>query len=383
MEHSGTDNFLLTCINLDSLFEVLENLIHISISNKPLDNIPLELVVVYKQMPKKNVDITNQSATIDFWKMDLIKDYKGRTQDSIHQTFLLVNAAVYEQLDQFDKKNCEKIESKDNTYFNVNLNIVSRKQKIRKFLEQIKKPNHTYYGRIDTLFVPPKEFAEIKDTLKHKKIVFITGTKEFGKTYTAIRLLWEFYNLGYFPKWIGGEENEQMQITRDKLTQIENELKPNHVIYFEDPFGRTKYEATEILEREIREIIKSIEQVKDVFVIITSREEMFKEFESEKLSNINLREFERTLNIKKPSYDSASRKKILQIYANYKNCAWLKNLYLRNEIFRKVESNRVLPTPLSIRSFVNNSQNASSAKLINLSLNDSSEETAQRFCKRN
>jgi hypothetical protein len=38
-------------------------------------------------------------------------------------------------------------------------------------------------------------------------------------------------------------------------------------------------------------------------VIATSREEVFKEFEKEKLSAKDLKEFKERLNIKKPSYD--------------------------------------------------------------------------------
>jgi len=295
--HIGTDNFLITCMDLSSLFRILGLVTQIKIPNKNFNNISLEIAVDFIEEPETKIDISNKSSTINFWKSNLIKKYKSTIHDSIKETFVLFTASVYDQLDILDKGNCKEFENNNKYYYSIRTDIFSQKQQMTKFLDLIERPGHVFYNRIDSLFVPPKEFDEIKNTLLSKQIVFITGTKEFGKTYTAVRLLWDFYKKGYTPKWIGGEDNEQMRITRDKLIQIESELKPKHVIYFEDPFGRTKYEATETLEREIKIIIENVEQIEDVFVIITSREEVFKEFEKEKLSDIDLKQFERKLNI--------------------------------------------------------------------------------------
>jgi hypothetical protein len=43
------------------------------------------------------------------------------------------------------------------------------------------------YKWINELYIPPLEYEEIKDVLKEKRIVFITGEREYGKTYTALR----------------------------------------------------------------------------------------------------------------------------------------------------------------------------------------------------
>ena len=378
--HRGTDNFLLTCNSLNSLFEMLEELTQVKIPNNSFDNIPLEVAIDYREISETDVDITNKSSTIIFLKTNLVADYKQKSSASLRKTFALLTESVYNKLEQPDKTFCTKLETNDMEFFSINPDIFLQKQKIRKFLESIKRPDNKLYNRIDTLFVPPKEFDEIKNTLHHKRIVFITGTKEFGKTYTAIRLLWDFYNLGYSPKWIGGEENEQMQITRDKLIRIEEELQSKHIIYFEDPFGRTKYEATETLEREIKMIIRSIENVEDVFVIITSREEVFKEFLKEKLSGIDLKQFERKLNIKKPSYEPWSRRELLRLYAETKDCMW-RHHYVAKRVFEEVEANNVLPTPLSIRSFAIDSKNDFTHESIWPHLEEASKETAQSFAK--
>ena len=36
------------------------------------------------------------------------------------------------------------------------------------------------FGAIDKLFVPPNNYADIKKALEEDKVVFITGTKEYG-----------------------------------------------------------------------------------------------------------------------------------------------------------------------------------------------------------
>lgn len=100
------------------------------------------------------------------------------------------------------------------------------------------------YERIDELFVPPAEYNKIKETLCKERILFITGTKEYGKTYTAVRLLWEYFNKGYDPIWIIGDQYEDRSNVRNKLANIESLLKPGCIIYFEDPFGKTEYKVT-------------------------------------------------------------------------------------------------------------------------------------------
>jgi hypothetical protein len=63
----------------------------------------------------------------------------------------------------------------------------------QKFLARIGAQGIQKYENIDKLFVPPNNYADVKNALQEDKVVFITGTKEYGKTYTAIRLLWEYF----------------------------------------------------------------------------------------------------------------------------------------------------------------------------------------------
>src|SRR5207244_6584385 len=128
------------------------------------------------------------------------------------------------------------------------------------------------------------KYHEIKSALKRDSIVFITGTKEFGKTFTPVSLLYEYFKEGaYQPRWVherkqqwspeGADPEELARIMHD-----EGYIKPHQIVYFEDPFGKTKYERSSNLGNYIASIIVSIQGLKDAYVIITSRE-VFKEFE--------------------------------------------------------------------------------------------------------
>jgi hypothetical protein len=49
---------------------------------------------------------------------------------------------------------------------------------------------------LEDLYIAPKEYQEVEKTLEVQHIVFTTGSKEYWKTYTAIKLLWEYYRRG-------------------------------------------------------------------------------------------------------------------------------------------------------------------------------------------
>lgn len=84
------------------------------------------------------------------------------------------------------------------------------------------------------------------------------------------------------------------------------------------------------------------------YVIITSREEVFKRFEGDKEY---LQEFERKLNIKTPSYNYDKRKEILLKWATIRNCKWLSTEDLKNFVLDQLKNQNVLPTPLNIEQF--------------------------------
>jgi len=359
-KHEGSDNWILVTDSLDNVFKSIFEILEHCTPYKGYRKIPLEIAIGTEYFDKwarfNGRELICEDSTIRFIKTRIInyyhKWYKNQYEESPKSTFIVFTESAYNDLEPLDKKICKEIKCQNVRFFAANVNKFRKRGKVLEFLERIGRSGSKRYGRINDVYEPPIEYNDIKRTLEEKRIVFITGTPEYGKTYTAVRLMWEYFNKGYEPRWIrGGEERERIWV-REKLVDIKSELKPQHIVYFEDPFGKTKYERREDLEREIGTIINSIQQVKDVYVIITSREEVFKEFEKEKLSASELRAFEKRINIKKPSYDYERRKEILLKWAENENCKWLRNEELKNLVLRYIKYKKILPTPLAIHDFV-------------------------------
>ncbi len=124
-----------------------------------------------------------------------------------------------------------------------------------------------------------------------------------------------------------------------------------------------------------------MKQVQNAYVIITSREEVFKEFEIGKLSQADLEEFERRLSIMKPSYDYERRVEILQKWAKKEGCKWLRNKHLTQLICLGMQDETVLPTPLSIRDFVLSTVTIDSEHELTKMMLEKSTETALVFAR--
>ncbi len=305
--------------------------------------------------------------------------YKEKHGKSIKDTFLLLTEDAYKNLEPLDKKHCKRIRYDGKTFYTTDIERIRQRCKVFEFLKKIKREESKLYDRIDELYVEPIEYNEIKEALEKDRIVFIVGTPEYGKTYTSVRLLWEYFSKGYEPIWKRGDEEALRLEVRDVLEDIESVLKPRRIIYFEDPFGKIKYEKRESLERDIDTIIETVKKVDDVYVIITSREEVFKEFEKECYTDIPEELVER-INIKKPSYDTERRKKILLKWAENVGCKWLENEDLKREVLEFLEED-YLPTPLSIRDFVMATRDITTFEKLRNEIKNRSEKTAKTFAK--
>ncbi|MCK4736755.1 MAG: hypothetical protein KAT65_30145 [Methanophagales archaeon] len=385
-EIEGSDNYVLIVDHIQTAFELVGKLTKIRIPHKDYKFIPLEVGLGTKEIDEDvEVKPINRKEIINFLKSDIINPYrsyyKKKQGEGIKETFVLFTPDFFDDLEPLDRKCCERISYKTKTFFVADLDKVQQRGRVFEFLEKIGYAGSKWYGRIDEVYVPPLEYEDLKRTLREKRFLFITGTQEYGKTYTAVRLMWEYYNSGYEPKWIkGGEQTERNEVRR-KLEDISAELEPRHIVYFEDPFGKTKYEQREGLEREIEIIIESVKQVEDVYVIITSREEVFKKFEKEKLSVKELKEFERKLNIKKPSYGYKKRKELLLSWAEEENCKWLGNKELKDLVLEFIKDEKSLPTPLSIKNFAVASTDIEKDEELREKIEEKSKETAKAFAE--
>ena len=395
-KYGESDDWLLVVDALDKVFNCILEILDHDTGYRDYEKVPLAIGIGTGEYDKwARFDGTNlivENDTIKFYKTNIIdyyhKWYKIHNNQSPKSTFIVLTESAYHELEPLDRKICQEIKYKKNdqkgeliTFFAADINKVQQRGRVFEFLEKIGYAGSKCYGRVDEVYVPPSEYEEMARTLHERKILFITGTPEYGKTYTAVRLMWEFYNRGYEPRWILGGESAERKKVRRRLEDIGAVLKPGRIIYFEDPFGKTIYERREGLEREIGTIVDTIRQVGDVYVIITSREEVFKEFKKEKLSAAELQEFEKKLNIKNPSYDYEKRKEILLKWAGEKNCKWLGTKKLKELVLKSLKDEKTLPTPLCIKNFAVATFNIDQEDELKQKMEEKSQETAKAFAE--
>ncbi|MDY6966879.1 MAG: hypothetical protein SVM80_13100 [Halobacteriota archaeon] len=194
-EIEGSDNYVLIFDRKKTAIESVSELTRIEIPHKDYTFVPLEVALGVKEIDSsKKIEPKNRKEIVQFLCDDIINPYRkyykeNKDRDTIKETFLLFTSDFYHDLDQFDKNHCEEITSNEKTFFSADLDHFQNRGKIFKFLEKIGYLNHKFYGRIDEAYVPPTDYNDIVSTLKDKRIVFITGTQELGKTFTAVRLM--------------------------------------------------------------------------------------------------------------------------------------------------------------------------------------------------
>lgn len=93
--------------------------------------------------------------------------------------------------------------------------------RVHEFLNMVGSNDDRSYQNIDHLWVAPKEYGKIIRTLETDRVVIITGPPEYGKTYSSVRILWEYYHKGYIPKLL---EFEDAAIGETRLNRVVDEI---------------------------------------------------------------------------------------------------------------------------------------------------------------
>jgi hypothetical protein len=184
------------------------------------------------------------------------------------------------------------------------------------FLELIEKTTSFVHQKFEAVYVPPIEYEEIERTLKQSRCIFITGSPEYGKTFTTIKLLWDFYNnSNYRPSYI----EEGSKETTDVITKLVHQDKSleNNIIYIEDPVGKTEYKSNKQFEEYIGSIISGLGHL-NANLVITMREEIYLKFNP--IGKANLKQYIKKLNIANHSYDYEKRKDKLLKWAAVMKC---------------------------------------------------------------
>jgi hypothetical protein len=355
------DAWLLVANSLDSVFETVYHILNHNTQLKGYEKIPLEIAVGYGQYSKwsklSGKNLVCEKSTIDFLKSHLTDAYrncyKERYSRPITNSFVVLSESVYKLMAYYEKKLFRRIKNPlskngkiSNYFFAADIKDVIKRGKLLNFLGKIGKSKNSWFRRIDSAYVEPNEYESILENLEKKKILFLVGDPEIGKTYTAARILWEYYLKGYTPVWNSGKEPPDRKVIRKKLCEFD--ISNHTVTYFEDPFGQNRFEDRPELRRLIQTILFNIKQL-DTRVIISSRENVFKEFTKEILSEKDLSEFVFEMKLMKPSYTIDKMTQILISWAREHNCRWLSSNELTFDIL--IEANRRLTTPLSLWDF--------------------------------
>lgn len=198
-----------------------------------------------------------------------------------------------------------------------------------------------HYMLSDSLYVAPKEFDDISRILSEKNVVVILGDPGTGKTYTAFKLLSDYYAKGYKPLWIHGISKEDRATLNFNLAEYTP--KENEIIYVEDPFGHTTFDKREEIVAFIGPLVESIRKLNSK-LIITSRIDVFDTFNKQHETSFDWTDIIEDINIAKPSYDKESLVKIATNYFSNIKCV---KPEVSKFIVTLIEDGK-LSTPLSI-----------------------------------
>lgn len=207
--------------------------------------------------------------------------------------------------------------------------------------------NSDIIRNIEKFYVEPNEFEEITRSLLEKNIVLILGDPGIGKTYTAIKLLFDYFKKGYTVRWISSLKREEREIQIAKITECEPSF--NEIFYIEDPFGRTSFDNSAEIKEILLPLIYRFKNSQSK-LIITSRSEVFDLFSKETLDSHALWEYSQEINIRRPSY---SIDKLLLIAKNYIDyyTSWKNKLIIIKTFDRYIKRRRLL-SPYSIYNIV-------------------------------
>ena len=261
--------------------------------------------------------------------------------------------------------------------------IQKNPDQVLNFVRKIGAEGIKKYESIDEIFVPPVEYDDIKKALTEDKIVFITVIRNTVDLHCN-KTTWDYFNKEYEPIWLKGQNSQERLETRSSLSNVEKYMKPHHIVYFEDPFGKTRYDPLieDEITRNISSIIDIIKNTEDTYVIITSRDEVFKDFERRVIAQIDLTQFQKQLIIKTPSYGEEKRKEMLLNWANLLNCRWLQDDHLVNMVLEKIKYEDKLPTSLNIEQFAYGTIDVFEEEELLEKIEAKSKETAE-LCRRN
>ena len=337
--------------------------------------LPMEIVIGIKEFDESQsredlVALTD--ATIAYLKSDILTSYKRRRGKKIEQTFVLLTKEAYESIDSPNISHIKLCKSlKGEQFYPIEKEQLKKILTSLEFLEKLgsKRPE---YREIEALYVKPKSYDKITNTLKTHNIVFLIGDAEMGKTYTAIKLLFDYYRDGYEPIYFREEDREsQWTFIRERQGLA------GKAIYLEDPWDKVEFNATGSIFKEIGSLIREVGRC-DCKIILSSREKVFREFVKRKETMQDLWSYACMLTLGS-GYSKQGLVHMLTKYVCVFNPIWSKNESLKRNAFEFAEQN--LNTPMSIRQFVQNTADVINKKTLLEEGKKAAEETRISFAR--
>ena len=347
--------------------------------------LPLEIVIGVEEFSKSPAgeDLTYlRDETVSFMdyapKMQYI--YKDQYKhehggESIKETFILLTEAAHKELG-YDNVCSDKIMEPSGKwgFYPVKPDEFQKKLKTLEFLEKIGYERKDYLF-IEELYVQPTRFAQIKEILDKHKIVFIIGDPQIGKTYTAIKLLLEFFKKeNYEPRYISEEERlEQWRFL--KKSDIEEEVE-GKAIYFEDPWGKTDFQESESFLRDIGKLV-AIAKRQNCKVIVTSREGVFREYRDRRETAEDLESLVSSLKVDL-AYSGQDLEQILRNYIDIFKPSWGRDSSLVDVALSAVK-NGMLTTPMSIGQLIEYTKSVTDENGLTNGISKTGEDTKTAF----
>ena len=222
---------------------------------------------------------------------------------------------------------------------------------------------HSRFRNLPDLYVKPTEYDDICSKLEEQHVVFIIGEPHLGKTYTALYLLWDYYQKDYETLHIRHDrlvsllhqhDGEMKKLLQD-LFASENGLP--RVIHFDDPFGETMERRTDAFAKELDNFLDLARGYEHLRVIVTTRLNIFRESMAEVNDRIKIEELEKDLRVH-TSYRRDILLDILHRYTHFYNPLWASDEKIIAALDEQLPD--LLPAPHNVEFFVRTSEKLTS-----------------------
>jgi hypothetical protein len=221
------------------------------------------------------------------------------------------------------------------------------------FLTKIDYPNHEIYGNIDQFFVPPVGFEIIEKKFREKRIIFLLGSHGCGKTFMAVKLLWNLFKDGINPVWVKWGMIDADLVRGKLFFNPQSILTENTCTYIEDPFGKIQYGWDQWFDyHELLDLVdffaRGLDNKANTYLIITSSSDVYKEFEATLLPE-NLAFLKANANLVTFDYQLPEFREMLTRWARYFACPWMDHDVSTKEVLRALNADIGHVSPLALK----------------------------------